>query len=151
MALRLFYIVNCRRTILKKSYIFSFIPHCIPKASCIVLNTLQHTATPCNTLQLKGELQCPQHTATHCNTLQHTATHCNTRHCNKPKLKGELHCPQSSPPATATHCNTLQHTATYCNTLQHTVLWGLRLSPQCHIVCSNLNRDLCRATRCNTL
>ena len=35
-------------------------------------NTLQHTATLCthyNTLQ---------HTATHCNTPQHTATHCNT-------------------------------------------------------------------------
>ena len=31
--------------------------------------SLQHTATHCNTLQ---------HTTTHCNTLQHTATHCNT-------------------------------------------------------------------------
>ena len=41
-------------------------------------NTLQHTATHCDTLQHM------QHTATHCNTLQHmqhmqhTATHCNT-------------------------------------------------------------------------
>jgi len=33
------------------------------------IESLQHTATYCNTLQ---------HTATHCNTLQHTATHCNT-------------------------------------------------------------------------
>ena len=83
-------------------------------------NTLQHTATHCNTLlqrtathwknlsetsQLTGlgrERLTLQHTATHCNTLQHTATHCNTlQH-------------------TATHCNTLQHTATYYNTLQHT-------------------------------
>ena len=31
--------------------------------------SIQHTATHCNTLQ---------HTATHCNTLQHTAAHCNT-------------------------------------------------------------------------
>ena len=36
-------------------------------------NTLQHTATHCNTLQYT------EHTATHCNTLQHTATHCNTQ------------------------------------------------------------------------
>jgi len=35
-------------------------------------NTLQHTATHCNTLQHNTL----QHTATHCNTLQHTATHC---------------------------------------------------------------------------
>ena len=36
---------------------------------CIIYQSLQHTATHCNTLQ---------HTATHCNTLRHTATHCNT-------------------------------------------------------------------------
>ena len=63
-----------------------------------VCNTLQHTATHCNTLHA---LQHSAHTATHCNTvhtLQHTATH-------------------------STHCNTLQHsahTATHCNTSQHT-------------------------------
>ena len=56
-------------------------------------DSLQHTATLCNTLQ---------HPATHCNTLQHTAIHCNT------------------PQHTATHCNTLQHTAIHCNTLQLT-------------------------------
>jgi len=59
-------------------------------------NTLQHTATHCESVL--------QHTATHCNTLQHTATHCNTlQH-------------------TATHYNTLQQTAN--NTLQQTAtLW----------------------------
>jgi hypothetical protein len=78
-------------------------------------NTLQHTATHCNTLQERERQQrgaLLQHTATHCSTLQHTArerasakrcfvaTHCNTlQH-------------------TATHCSTLQHTATHCNTLQ---------------------------------
>ena len=84
-------------------------------------NTLQHTVTRGNTLQLDAarcntvlhykcgeniegdarqladdfDVPIPslQHTATHCNTLQHTATHCNT-------LQN-----------TATHCNTLQHTA----------------------------------------
>ena len=38
-------------------------------------NTLQHTATHCNTT----------HTATRCNTLQHVATHCNTTH-RQPQL-----------------------------------------------------------------
>jgi len=37
-------------------------------------DTLQHTATHCNTLQNTAL----KHTATHYNTLQHTATHCNT-------------------------------------------------------------------------
>ena len=88
-------------------------------------NALQHTATHCNILQLRGERQTQwretdvlntKDAASHCNTLQHTvirdsdtATHCNT------------------PQHTATHCNTLQHTATHrdtrkthCRTLQHT-------------------------------
>jgi len=72
-------------------------PHC---------NTLQHTATHCNTLQLEA-----RHTAPHCNTLQHTATHCNAL--------------QLEARHTAPHRNTLQHTATHCNlrrdTLHHTV------------------------------
>jgi len=38
-------------------------------------NTLQHTATHCNTLHLM-EWQVIAGTARHCNTLQHTATHC---------------------------------------------------------------------------
>jgi len=50
-------------------------------------DTLQHTATHCNTLQ---NIANPR------NTLQHTATH--TMH------------------RTATHCNTLPHTATHCHT-----------------------------------
>ena len=68
-----------------------------------VCNTLQHTATHCNTLHA---LQHSAHTATHCNTvhaLQHTATHCTQRNT----LQHSAH--------TATHCNTqhtLQHTAT---------------------------------------
>jgi len=58
--------------------------------------TLQHTATYCNT---------PQHTATHCSTLQHTAAHCITlQH-------------------TATHYSTLQHTATHHNTCSTANLW----------------------------
>ena len=58
-------------------------------------NTLQHTATHCNTLQHHDNIGISsytwvcvgngmtyisslQHNATQCNTLQHTATHCNT-------------------------------------------------------------------------
>jgi len=46
--------------------------------------TLQHTATPCNTLQRTAttHYNTLQHTATHCNALQqHTATHCNHAGC----------------------------------------------------------------------
>ena len=52
----------------------------------VTVQSLQHTATHCNTLQLYHKIdmtdivtatvtvQSLQHTATHCNTLQHTAT-----------------------------------------------------------------------------
>jgi len=69
----------------------------------------QHTAThrnTCNTLQ---------QTASHCNTLQHTATHCNTRNTLQ---RTTTHC--NALQHTSTHYNTLQHTATHCNALQHT-------------------------------
>jgi len=48
----------------------SIIEHnaCVEYGHC---NTLQHTATHCNTLQFIWY-------GAHCNTLQHTATHCNT-------------------------------------------------------------------------
>jgi len=42
--------------------VVSLLKRCAPRC-----NTLQHTATHCNTLH-----------ATHCNALQRTATHCNT-------------------------------------------------------------------------
>ena len=45
-----------------------------PLSSEFNCNTLQHTATKCNTLQ---QLTL-QHTATQCNPLQQTATHCKT-------------------------------------------------------------------------
>ena len=66
--------------------------------SCAHCNTLQHTATYCNTRQhaamYRKRRLCVYYA--HCNTLQHTATYCNTlQH-------------------TATHCNILQHTATHC-------------------------------------
>jgi len=81
------------------------------------LNTLQHDATHCNTMQRTAKLTCTfifpvrlwmshewvmshvyESCATRCNTLQHTVTHSDTlQH-------------------TATHCNTLQHIATCCNT-----------------------------------
>jgi len=73
-------------------------------------NTLQRTATHCNTQQLSATLyttlqhittRCNTGSATLCNTLQETARDCNTL--------------QHS----ATLCNTMQHSATLCNTLQH--------------------------------
>jgi len=82
--------------------------HCLGKNMGCLRNTLQYTATRCNTLQHLGclcknfryhsesILQVPL-TATHCNTLQYTATQRN-----------------------AIHCNTLQYTITHCNTLQYT-------------------------------
>jgi len=99
-------------------------------------DSLQHTATHCNTLQ---------HTATHCNTLQHTATqttmyiplersgeakrrlvyeYWQNRYCNTLQY-------------TATHCNTLQHTATLCNTLQHTATHCNTLQHATH--CNNVH------------
>ena len=93
---------------------------CLPANHIQSTDSLQHTATHCNTLQ---------HTATHCNTLQHSATHCNTlqhsaTHCNTLQYtvtRCTMSCSESHTiyRLTATHCNTLQHTATHCNTLHH--------------------------------
>jgi len=60
--------------------------------------SLQHTASHCNTPHCTAHCNTLHRTATPCDTLQHTATYCNTLH------------------HTATHCDTLQHTATRCNT-----------------------------------
>jgi len=54
-----------------------------------------------------------QHTATHCNTLHCTAAQCNTLHCTAEPCNTVHH--------TAAHCSTLQHTAAHCSTLQHTL------------------------------
>jgi len=92
-------------------------------------NILQHTVTPCNTLQRTGRngvatrssLLCQDWLTTHCNTLQHPATHCNTlqhTETHRPQWGGDPPKPRVSVLAhsTVTHCNTLQHTATPCNT-----------------------------------
>ena len=78
----------------------------IRRSLCTHCNTLQHTATHCNTSDGRGILGYPQVSlCTHCNTLQHTATHCNT-----PDGRSILRYPQVT-------LHTLQHTATHCNTL----------------------------------
>ena len=102
-------------------------------------NTLQLTATHCNSLQhtitntqfgAKNEhaqKSCFDLERFLCNTLQHTATHClELQHIHA--LKSRLAILSAS---SETHCSTLQHTATHksscdlehflCNTLQHTV------------------------------
>jgi len=99
---------------------------------------------------------------TSCNTLQHTATHCNTpriyrsqseqaaTHCNTPRIY------RSHSEQAATHCNTLQHTATHhaftglranklqhtathCNTLQHTTHLQVSERTSCKLI-SELGR-----------
>jgi len=56
--------------------------------------------------------------ATHCNTLQHTATHCNTATYRK-MFTGALVRRGMTPvrDLAAAHCNTLKYTATYCKTI----------------------------------
>jgi len=86
-----------------------------------------HSPTHCNTLT--SDLA-----KIHCNTLQHTATHCNTpaTHQKQTLPKRALHCVLQCVAVCCTHffthyntftsdlaemrCNTLQHTATHCNT-----------------------------------
>ena len=105
---------------------------------------LQHTATPCNILQLRLEKAGVTVNAVSpgfipdtglsreqvcvCVWLQHTATHCNTLYY------------------ATTRCNMLQHTATHCDTLQYTVL----SRDSCVFVyhCSTLQHT---AAHCNTL
>jgi len=74
---------------------------------CILLDSLQYTATHRHTLQ---------HAATHCNTLQHTTTFQSQDGANCFCVfliwYNTLQC-------TATHCQTPQHTATHCNILKH--------------------------------
>ena len=130
--------------------------------SCYVCDTLQRTATCCNTLQhtathiqgLAVDWSCHvtltllpdtlQHTATHCNTLQHTATHCNTH----TGARGRLELTDS-----------LQHVATHCNTLQHTyrgsrrtgvAMWRLPCCQTLQHTATHCNTLQHTATHCNT-
>jgi len=132
-------------------------------------NTLQHTATHCNTrLSWHWMARCNtlKHTAIRCNTLQHTATqvvfydirwliaaHCNTlQHTATRVVRDIWWC-------IAIRCSTLQHTATYCSTLQHESFVRLHDSLQ-HIAthCNTLQHNVTHsdtlqntATHCNTL
>ena len=90
-------------------------------------------------------MQTVQHTATHCNTLQHTATHCNTDpplHLQYLPIQKETHV------HTATHCNTLQHTAKHHITDPPLHFQYLLTQKETHIC--TLQRTLQHAaTRCN--
>ena len=75
------------------------------------MNTLQHTATHCNSGMAYGDSLTATHYNTNCKTMQYTATHYNS---------GGAY-------GDSTYCLSydvkvcmLQHTATHCNTLQHT-------------------------------
>jgi len=83
------------------------------------IHTLQHTATPCNTLQHPSTpYNTLQHTATPCNALQHPATHYNTLQHTTTQRIPQRHLLYAVHPATP--CNALQHPATHYNTPQHT-------------------------------
>ena len=97
-------------------------------------DTLQHTATHCNTPQQTNtsihssnmHTDTLQRTATHCNTLRHTATS-----CNKPDTSihsSNMH--TDTLQCTSTHCDALQRIATHCHTLQrtatHPIQWYTR-------------------------
>jgi len=93
--------------------------------SFIDISGMQEIEIHCNTLQPA--------TWTHRNTLQHSATHCNTMHytlqhtaihCSTLQLTQTAKHDISGTREMKTHCNTLQHnalrTAAHCSTLQHT-------------------------------
>jgi len=82
-------------------------------------NTVQHTATHCNTLQFR-----------HCNTHP---TYCNTQYeCGLKWMLDWIRALLRRTRCIATH-NTLQHTATHCNTLQHTATQAqLHTSAHCN-------------------
>jgi len=96
---------------------------------CIIL---QHNATHSHVWRTHYPRELPQKNI--CNTLQHTATHCNTlqqtvmsdTHFILNRLSKEKYC--NTPRYTETHCNTLQHTATHYNTLNCQVSAAKELS-----------------------
>ena len=121
----------------------------VAKSSCRAAthcNTLQHTATCCNTLLQHTATHCHKQTWScrvifrterHCNTLNHTAT-------NKPGVAESL-C------RAATHCNTLQHTAAHHSILHDTVKHCSAHTWSCRVIvlrCSTMQHT---ATHCNTL
>jgi len=102
-------------------------------------NALQHTATHCNILQLRGERQTQRRetdvlntedAASHCNTLQHTVIRDSD---------------------TAKHCNTLRHSATHCNTVQHSATQCDTRQRHCKTLQHAATHRDTRQRRCNTL
>ena len=103
-------------------------------------NTLQHTATHCNTRMLAPTLMSAKRnkqewvkqnsdtathcsaldTATHCSALHYTTTHCDTLQHMKAGVYNHERQQMEKKWAKPKPCNTLQHTATHCKTLQHT-------------------------------
>jgi len=102
--------------------------------------TLQHPATPCNTLHLNPMMDVICAYATHCRTLQHTATHCITLPYTSATTSTSFHGCDAC--IHDTHWNTLQHPAIPYNTLQHTTA---------HYIYITSGYDVCiRDTHCNT-
>jgi len=131
---------------------------CTLRQACPNCNTLQHTATHCNTLHVtdaggvRARTKLPALQHLHCSTLQHSATHCNTLQ------QSAIHC--NILQHSATHCNTLQHIATHCNAvtaahchcLQHNANNNTATHCTPFLVCTQMQGEcLHNATRCNTL
>ena len=111
-------------------------------------NTLQHTATQCNTGDSVMQHNSMHAACMHYNTLQHTSTHDNMLQ------------------QAATHFSTLKHIASCCNKLQHTathrgymrwcfralrnLLW-LLVTRYCNTTLCNTLQHARTATHCNTL
>ena len=95
----------------------------------IHFNTLEHTATLCNTLHYTGTHHNTLHrTAPYCYTLHHTATHI-CAHCNyKSRINGKLH----SHSVLMHELMTPQHITRDCNTLQH-IATNVYQRPRAHI------------------
>jgi len=84
-------------------------------------NTLQHNAT-------MAHFDTLQHTATHCNTMQHKDTQNMVGLNTEKKLLVTI-----SLQHTAAHCNSLQLTATRCNTGKLTTWWALTRRRSCSL------------------
>jgi len=80
-----------------------------PHKTSFMGQTLQHTATNCNT---------PQHNASHCNTLQVLQKKRTRASAHKRPALWNKRC--NTRQRTVTHGNARQHIATQCITLQHT-------------------------------
>ena len=99
---------------------------------CCIHNSPMCSSTLYSSARVRHDvLETTQHTAAHCNTLNHTATHC----CICCYIIQQSPCAAWCSQHTAAHCSTLQHTATHWNTLSHKLLHHTTV-PMCSVMFS---------------